>query len=110
MASRKEIVLSQFTRWRSYESLSDNTYPGAPLSPVHARTESKQQLQPELDLPRGRRCRGNLPGRVVRRGAKAVARENNGIGGREVVVIENIEDLRPELQSPMFAKSKSLEE
>src|SRR2546422_4285056 len=62
---------------------------------------SEQQLQRELDLPRGRCGVCDDPAR----GAVVGALENNLIRVREIGVIQNIEYLRTELQIQAFAHS-----
>src|SRR5882762_6362355 len=60
---------------------------------------SEQQLQCELELPRGcgRICNG--AGRLAVAVVGAVALEDHLIREREISVIQNIERFRPELQS-----------
>src|SRR5713226_5050842 len=67
---------------------------------------SEQELQRELDLPRGR---GRGPN-GARRGADFGAREDDLDWVLEIGVIEKIEDLRPELQIQSLADSDLLEQ
>src|SRR5436190_15103138 len=58
----------------------------------------EQELQRELDLPRGRGRTGNLAGRLAVTVVRGAALENDPIRVREIRVIENIERFRAELQ------------
>src|SRR5438132_8989208 len=60
--------------------------------------KSKQQLQRELDLPRGGGCVSNLAGRLAVTIVSAVALEDHLIRESEIHVIQNIERFRAELQ------------
>src|SRR5262249_13008083 len=75
-----------------------------------AEQKSEQQLQRELDLPRGcgRIC--NLAGRLAIAVAGAVALENHLIREREIGVIENIERFRAELQRHALPHGDPLEQ
>src|SRR6266849_466906 len=94
--------LTHSNRGSSARSGGDGTKGAA--SGSNARSE--QELQRELDLPRGRGRVGKAP----RRGAEAVARENDLGRVLEIWVVEKIEDLRPELQLPSFADFDVLEQ
>src|SRR5437870_2292552 len=59
---------------------------------------SEQQLQRELDLPRGGGCVCNLAGRLAVTIVSAVAQEDHLIRESEIHVIQNIERFRAELQ------------
>ena len=69
-----------------------------------SRAESKQELQRELDLPRGR---GGICNDPTRR-AVGVAQENDFVREREIGVIENIERLGSELQIQSLTDSRFL--
>src|SRR5438067_2399189 len=66
---------------------------------------SKQELQRELDLPRGR-GRGNDPrGRAI-----VIARENDWVGRRKVGMVEEVEGLHPKLQIHVLSDAELLEQ
>src|SRR5712692_8364902 len=70
------------------------------------RARSKQELQRELELPRGPiHLRDE-----TRRGADVGAIENDLSGVREIGVIENIEGFRPELQKQFLVDLELLEQ
>src|SRR2546427_4371646 len=74
--------------------------------PYHRKTKAgskrgfylEQQLQRELDLPRGGDCVSNLAGRLAVTIVSAVALEYHLIRESEIHVIQNIERFRAELQ------------
>ena len=72
--------------------------------PLRGGNASEQQLERELDLPRGRggSCNDSA------RGAVLGALENNLIRVREIRVIQNIERLGPELQIQSLTDSHLL--
>ena len=67
---------------------------------------SEYEFQPELDLPRGRGCLRNH----ARRRANLSAVENDLSGMREIGVIQNVEDLGPELQIQSLTYGELLEQ
>ena len=68
------------------------------VRPCISPQNSEQQLQRELDLPRGGGRLRNLAGRTAIAVVGAVALENDLIRQSEIGVIENIKRFRPELQ------------
>jgi hypothetical protein len=70
------------------------------------RHTSEEQLQCELDLPRGRCGIVNDPAR----GAVVAARENYLVREREIGMIQNVEQLGPELHVQSFTDSDPLQE
>src|SRR5256712_8406808 len=77
-----------------------------PFSIIIARIGSKQEPQRELDLPRSRRRRGDDPCG----GAIFTALENHRVRFSEAYLIENVEDLRPQLQAPSLVNGEFFEE
>src|SRR5260370_20877067 len=76
-------------------------------APAKAKADSsEQELQRELNLPRGVGRLGDHP----RRRAEISAREGHGIGQREVCAIQHVESLDPELQPVLFGETEVLEQ
>src|SRR2546426_12344421 len=71
---------------------------------------SEQQLQRELDLPRGRGRIGNLAGRLAIAVVRGVALEDDPIRVREIRAIEHIERFGAELQRLALPDGYPLEE
>src|SRR2546428_6524686 len=71
---------------------------------------SEQELQRELDLPRGCGRIGNLAGRLAIAVVRGAALEDDPIRVREIRVIENIERFRAELQRLALPDGDPLEE
>jgi len=79
------------------------------MRPVANSTASKQELQRKLNLPRRGGRRRDRPGRGAIGVAGTVTRENHLVRVRETGVVENIEELGPELQHEALAKMHVLE-